>query len=121
MGLLTSPLTVQDASAANHIFTYRSQITEKNSVVGDYVELAADPSAESKLLVKHDMSKAVYRHLIQRRINITVGTAVLPLTLGFTVTGDKLIPTATINENFVLFKDVLNEANFLSYFRAGLV
>lgn len=120
MGLFTSPVTLSDGTN-NHIFTYRSQITEKNSVVGDYIELAADPSAESQLVVKHDMSKAVYRHLLQRRVHINVNSAPYLVTVNFTITANKLVPTADLVKQAAILIDALAEANAVQYLRAGLV
>lgn len=87
MGLYTSPVTFTVNTIAR-IFSFRAQLPDPKSVVGEYVETAAPLSAASKLVVKHDAtSKTVTRSLLKYSCNKTVadGVTLKPLTINFTM------------------------------------
>lgn len=121
MGLFTNPVTLD----TNHIFSFRGQEYDKKAIVGVYVEPAAALSAESKLVVKHDPSGAVNRHLLQRSIKRTPSadsTAGLRrITLNFTVVADPLFTDAEVAEEFAILVDALGEANVLKNLLLNLV
>lgn len=85
----TNPVTINDGTA-DHIMSFRAQLNDSKSVVGEWVEPAADTSEESKIVIKHDSSSAtVRRRLIQRRVMKTTTTRGLrPITVNTTVVYD---------------------------------
>lgn len=114
----TNPVTVSDGTD-NHIFTFRAQLNDSKSVVGEWVEPAADPSAESKIIVKHDTSSStVRRRLIQRRVMATTATRGLrPITINTTVIYDVEHSAADITAAFTLSGNV----NVASGVKANLI
>lgn len=119
MGLFTSPVTLNDG-AADHVFTFKAQTSDKNSIVGNYIELA-DVANESELVVKQDQSKDVHRSLVSRKRNYTVGDVVYPITVNTTVTAHKAVPVAEIQKDVSITEEAATQANFVSYLRAGMV
>lgn len=117
MGLLTTPLVINDG-AANRTFTFRSQQPDKKSVVGDYIEDAAPLAAESLIVVKHDKSGSVPRHLIQRTTWVIPaagdGVTRKRITVNTTVVADESFTAAEVGKEVMLMRQVLAEANVVS-------
>lgn len=121
MGLFTNPIVLD----TDHSFSFRGQEYDKKSTVGVYVEPAAALAAESSLIVKHDRSGAVARHLLQRSIKRTPAadtTAGLKrITLNFTVTADPLFSDTEVAEEFAIIKAALNASNVLKNLLLNLI
>jgi hypothetical protein len=115
MGLLTNPVVLVDGAVANRTFSFRSQQPDKKAVVGDYIEDAAAIAAESKIVVKHDATGAVHRHLLQRTIKLVPAAATdgvrRRMTFNYTIMADPLFTAAEVNNEFVLTQDLLDEAD----------
>lgn len=115
MGLFANPVTLNDG-VASRIFSFRSQVFDKKSVVAEYIETAAAISAGSIIRVKHDPNSATPRHLIQRVTNLApaaASTTLLPVTLNFTLTASSLFTDAELAKEFALLIDALSETNVL--------
>lgn len=121
MGLLSNPLTVNDGTD-DRIFSFRSQRPDNRSVVGDYIEDAAEASAASLITVKHDLrTTAVNRALLQRTIKVApaAGDGTLyQITQNYTIVASPLFTTAELTGEFTLFLDILGEASLLAGLRS---
>jgi len=119
MGLFTNPVTLSDGST-NHIFSYRGQVSNNKSVVGEYLEPAA--SLATKLVVKQDDSGSVKRRLFQTQ-RLVLGTDGKPYldTVNTTHTYNEMVPIADTKKTFALHLDGFAEAGFSDNFHAGLI
>jgi hypothetical protein len=92
MSLFTaSPVVVSDGTS-DHTFTFRAQLPDTKSVVGEYTEPAADSDANSKLLVKQDeSSKTKRKRLFSRRFDLVISDGVTfePVTINYSIAYDK--------------------------------
>lgn len=116
MGLFSSPLVLNDGTA-DRTFTWRSQQPDKKSVVGDYIEDAASIASESLIVVKHDKSGSVPRHLLQRTAWVApaAGDGTLKrITINLTVVADEAFTAAEVLKEFTLMRDAMGEANVVS-------
>lgn len=117
MALLTTPLVINDG-ASDRTFSFRAQQPDKKAVVADYIEDAAALTAESLIVVKHDTSGSVYRHLLQRKIKLLpVGATdgvLKRITINLTVTADPAFTIAEVSPEYVLFLDLLAETGLIS-------
>lgn len=108
MGLFTDPVTLD----TDHVFSYNGQdTTDKKSTVGVYIEPAAAIADESKLVVKHDNSGSVPRHLLQRTIKkVPAASAdgeLKRVTVNVTIVADELFTdTEVSNETDIIFDAV---------------
>lgn len=116
MGLFTNPVVLDTA----HTFSYRGQVFDKKSVIGEYIESAATIAAESLIKVKHDPNGAAPRHLLQRSIKRVpaAGSAgdLRRITVNFTVVADPLFTDSEVSEETAILIDALGEANFVKNF-----
>lgn len=112
MSLFTNPVTLNNG--ADHIFTFRNQLSDKKSVGGEWVEPAAPLADDSKIVSKHDASSAtVVRSLVSRKVNRTTPTrGMRPITVNLTVAYDKEHTNAMVEAEVALVKDILAEATF---------
>lgn len=117
MGLFTSPLVINDG-VADRTFTFRSQQPHKTSVVGDYIEDAASIAAESLLVVKHDKSGTVPRHLLQRTVWVAPAAstdgALKRITINLTVVADEAFTSAEVTKEFLLMRDAMGETGVVA-------
>lgn len=117
MALLTTPLVLNDGTA-NRTFSFRAQQPDKKSVVADYIEDAAPLTAESLIVVKHDSTGSVNRHLLQRKVRVLPAGAtdgnLKRITLNLTVTVDPAFTIAEALPEFTLFKDLLAEPDLFA-------
>lgn len=122
MPIFTDPVVLNDG-AADHSFTFRAQIPDKKSIVGEWVEPASTLSEDSKLTVKHDASSpTIKRRLVQRTKKVAINDGSLKLlTVNLTVTHHPEHTSAEITKQIVLLKDALNESTFVQNFLMGLV
>lgn len=124
MGLFTNPVVLNDG-VGDRTFSFRAQQPDSKSLVGDYIEDAAAISAESLLVVKHDLKSTAPRHLVQTTILAVpaAGEAGVyeRITINSTVTAHKLFTVAEITPQFVLHQDALGEASFIANFLAGKI
>lgn len=117
MALFTSPVVLNDGTNSRS-FSFRSQQPDKKSVVGDYIEDAAAIAAESLIVIKHDTSGSVPRHLLQR------STSVVPtgssdgvrkrITINLTVTASPDFTSAEVEKEFNLLVDACGETGLLA-------
>lgn len=132
MALFDNPVTLSDdgGSTTDREFSFLNQdVSNPNSITGIWLEDAADPTAESKLVVKHDqrpLKNGFRRDLLQRTVKLhpaadTDTDDLKPLTINITVTGDKLFSVAEIQPELNLMIDALEETGFLAGFRAGKI
>lgn len=126
MGLFTDPLVLIDEGSNNRTFNFRAQLSEPNSVVGEYVEPAAEIVADSKLIVKHTQSaKGIKRHLLQRvevfdvSADPTDGSEAVVVNL--TISHDHRATDTQVQNQLTLMLDALNEASFLENFMRELI
>lgn len=116
MGLFTNPVVLDTA----HTFSYRGQVYDKRSQIGEYIETAATIASESLLRVKHDPNGAVPRHLLQRSVKRVPAAGVAGeykrITVNFTVVADPLFTDTEVSEETAILIDALGEANFVKYF-----
>jgi hypothetical protein len=124
MGLLANPLTVNDGTG-DRIFSFRSQRPDNRSVIGDYVETAAESSANSLITIKHDLRAVTApRALIQRvyKAAPAAGDGTLyQVTQNYTVVASSLFTVAELTGEFTLFMDILAETGLLSGIRNKLI
>jgi len=126
MGLFTDPLVLVDGAAASRTFNFRAQLNEPNSIVGEYIEPAADVASDSKLVVKHTTSAAgIKRHLLQNAETFdltadpTDGSAAI---IGnVTLSHHPLATEAQIQDRVTLLIDAMSEPNFVSNMIRGLI
>lgn len=113
MGLFTNPVVLDLRS-----FSFRSQQSDKKSVVGDYIEDAASIASESLITVKHDNTGTTPRHLLQRSIKKVPAAAtdgvLRRITINGTITCDKLFTAAEVQDEVDVFIDAWGEANIVS-------
>jgi hypothetical protein len=116
MSLLTTPLVLNDGSS-DHTFSFRAQQPDKKSVVADYIEDAATIASKSLIVVKHDTSGSVPRHLLQRTIYREPAAAsdgvLRRITINLTVVADPLFTIAEVEEEFNIVRDLVDEADLI--------
>lgn len=129
MGLLSNPMTINDGTGVSpvgdRIFGFRSQRPDNRSVVGDYVESAAESSAMSLITAKHDLrATTALRALIQRTYKKApaAGDGTLyQITQNYTLVASPLFTVAELTPEFTLFKAILAQANLLAGLRLKLI
>lgn len=124
MGLFSNPVTLD----TDHIFSYRAQLptSKAGQFAADYIEEAADPSAVSKIVVKHDTSGKTPRHLLQRVINKhpaadTDTDELLPMTINFTVTCAALFSEAEVQAEINILLDAIAQTDFTKKLRSSIL
>lgn len=122
MPLFTDPVTINDG-AADRSFSFRAQIADSKSIVGEWIEPAAALSASSKFVVKHDETKTdVRRRLLQRVENAAILDETLrPITVNFTVTHHPEHTEAQITAEVTLALNALGIATTLPALLDGLI
>lgn len=124
MGLFTSPVTLNDG-VGDRTFAFRSQVFDKKSVIGEYIEPAAPISKQSIIRVKHDPASAVPRHLLQRTVYLAPAAdatgKLYQITQNYTLVASALFTDAEILPEFVLFRDALAEANVIKSLMQNLI
>jgi len=122
MGLFTNPVVLNDG-AASRTFSFRSQQADKKSVVGDYIEDAAAIAAKSLLVIKHDNSGSVPRHLLQRTTYVVPASATdgvrKPITVNFTTMSDPAFTAAEVEKEVKILVDATQETGFVQGFLSG--
>lgn len=122
MGLLTNPVVLTDGTA-NRTFIFRSQINDSKSVVGEWIEPAADLDAESKLTIKHAVTGNIHRDLISGRENVLMpdGVTLSPITTNFNVVFTKGVTEAQMAKRINILIDAISETDFVKNFMNGLI
>lgn len=117
----TNPVTINDGAA--HIMSFQAQLPDPKSTIGQWVETAAEPSAESKIVIKHDTTSAtVRRRMIQRRVNKTTTTRGLrPITVNLTVAYDVEHTTADITDAIDFVEAILAASGVKANLIAGMI
>lgn len=127
MGLFTDPVVLTDGVDATRNFSFRAQISDSKSVVGEWIEDSSAPlAAESKIVVKHDNSSTNPRHLVQRKINrspaaLNDASKLEPITINVTVNCSKNFTAAEVQTELNLTIDMCQEANFLANLLSGKI
>lgn len=123
--LLVTPLVLNDGTKT-HTFEYRGPLTglKKKNSGADYVEPSADLAENSTIVVKHDSSGSVPRHLLQMTNKRVPGGALDGLrrqkTFNFTYVGDEGFSDAEVTADFTMFLDLLAEAGLINNLRKNL-
>lgn len=118
MGLFTSPVTFTVNTAAR-IFSFRAQLPDAKSVVGEWIEDAAALSKASKLTIKHDTSsKTVVRSLLKYSKNeaIADGVTLKPMTVNLTLICHPEHSAAQQDDAIDMVAQALAAANFTANF-----
>lgn len=132
MALFDNPVTFSDdgGTTNDRTFSFLSQdVSNPNSITGIWLEDAADPTAESRLVVKHDqrtLKNGFRRDLLQRTVQKhpaadTETDDLQPLTINITITGDKRFSAAEVQEELNISVDAVNAPGFVAGFRAGKI
>lgn len=120
--LFSNPVVLNDGTN-DRTFTFRAQLNEAKSTVGEWIEPAATLRAESKVVVKHDSSqKSVRRRLLKHTIYSAVAADVYkPINVNFTIAYDPAHAESDLVKAAKIVGDALAEATFLQNFLRGLV
>lgn len=132
MAIWTNPVSLSDDDGVTTDidFSFLHQDTSsKDSIVGIWTEDTAEPTAESRLVIKHDqrvLSKGYRRDLLQLRSKLhpaldTETDDLQLLTLNLTITGDKRFSVAEISPRLYILVDAALQTNFLAGFRSGKI
>jgi hypothetical protein len=132
MALWTNPIVVSDdgGTTTDRSFSFLAQdVSNPNSVTGVWIEDAADVTAESKVVAKHDqrtLSKGFKRDLVSRRVMMhpaldTETDDLQPLTLNITLVGDSRFSTAEIQPELNILIDLISQAGFVTSLRQGKI
>lgn len=126
MGLFSDPLVLVDAQSNNRSFTFRAQLNEPGSTVGEYIETAAAIASASKLVVKHSATKAgVKRHLLQRAEvfdltdDPTDGSA--PIVVNVTISHNQLAAHNDVQDQVTLMIQCLQQSGFVANLTRELI
>jgi len=114
MGLFTDPVVLNDGVDPARSFSFRAQLSETGSVVGEYIEPAATAAEDSTLTVKHTTSKdGTKRHLLQRSNSMLLpdGVTLSPIVVNFTLSHHPEMVLANVEKQVLLLIDALGEAN----------
>lgn len=122
MPLFTDPILLNDGNA-DRSFSFRAQLNEGKTVVGEWVEPAAELSQQSGLIVKHDTSKSTTaRRLLQRTAYLHIADGTFKkCTVNITVQHHPEHTLADITKQVNIIKDAVSEATFVNNFLKGLI
>lgn len=98
MAIFSDPVTFNDGTS-DHIFNFRAQIPEANSIVGEWVEPLSTSAVDTKIVVKHTKDKyGTERHLLQISQNTLLADGVTyePLVMNITLNHKPSHPEAAI-------------------------
>lgn len=123
MGIFVDPLVANDGTD-DRTFNFRSQLTDKKSVVGEWVEPAASLADDSRIIVKHDTSSpSVRRRLMQYTHQVLLGDGITrkPVTVNLTLTYNPSHSEADITKSIKIAMSAASKATFISNFLRGLI
>jgi hypothetical protein len=123
MSLFTSPVTLNDGSA-DHIYNYRGQISlNTKSLVGEWIEPAADMSAQSRIFIKHDEgSSSLTRRLFQVSILKPIADGTLKrITVNHTINHHPEHSEADIESAIALSTAGQGQANYATNMLDGYI
>lgn len=132
MALFTNPVVLSDdgGTTTDRSFSFLSQdVSNPNAVTGIWVEDSANPTAESKLVIKHDqrtLKSGFRRDLLQRSVKRhpaadTETDDLQLITINVTVTADSRFSAAEIQEELNIAVDALEESGFVAGLRIGKI
>lgn len=126
MGLFTDPVTLIDGAAASRTFHFRNQEPNDRSLIGVYIEPAAESDEKSKIIVKHDQKSPVPRHLLQRSTYVhpsgnTDDNEKKLITVNLTVVASDEFSDAEIESELIILLDAIDESGFLSNMRNHMI
>lgn len=123
MGIFSDPLLANDGTV-DRSFSFRSQLSDKKTVVGEWIEPLAPLADDSRILIKHDTSSPTVR----RRLMQVVSSALLldgvtrkPIVINLTVTYHPSHSEAEITKRMKILLAAAGKATFLANFLRGLI
>lgn len=121
MPLFADPKTLNDGTV-DHVFTFRSQLPDAKSIVGEWVEPAAELSENSKIVVKHDAKGTVKRRLLQRTVSREILDGSLePITINVTIAHHNEHTSEQIQPEVTIVTNAATDASFVNNFLQGLI
>jgi hypothetical protein len=122
MPLFSNPVVLTDGTDT-HSFSYRAQLNDNKSIVGEWVEPAASLTDASAIIIKHDTKSVVKRRLLQRKIMLpTIDPLIFePCTINFTITHHSSHALADIQKQVNVVVDAIQEENFVNNLLQGLI
>lgn len=122
MPLFTNPVALSDGTNP-HTFAFRAQLNDSKSIVGEWVEPAADLISASTILIKHDAKSTVKRRLLQRRVMLPTTDPLVykPVTINFTITHDAAHALIPIQGQVNIVVDAIQEVGFVNNLLQGLI
>lgn len=123
MGIFVDPLVANDGTE-DRTFNFRSQLTDKKSVVGEWVEPSASLAADSRVVIKHDTSSPVVRRrLLQhsQQVLLADGVTRKPITVNITLTYNPSHGEADITKVIKIALAAASKATFIGNFLRGLI
>lgn len=132
MALFTNPVVLSDdgGSTTDRSFSFLSQdVSNPNSVTGVWIEDAANVSAESKMVIKHDqrtLKNGFRRDLLSRTVKLLPAAGAEEdgpqlVTINLTITASSLFTAAELQGEVNLLIDAAEESNFLLGMRQGKI
>lgn len=121
MPIFTNPVTLTDGTD-NHIFSFRAQMFDAKSIVGEWVEPAANYATDSSITIKHDEKSTYARRLVQRKVKLLLADGTYsPLTINLTITHNPGHSATDIGKNLNVLVDAVQEAGFVNNLLQGLI
>jgi hypothetical protein len=127
MALFTDPVTINDGTD-DHIYSQLSPLTALpgKQTGGEWIEDAADVSAKSKLIVKHDRRPANFqRDLLSVQIYIApeadTDEVLRLVTFNLTVNASPLFTETELQPYMNVILEAAAQANFLKGLRSGKI
>lgn len=127
MPIFTDPVILNDGTATpggDHSFTFRAQLQDKKSVVGEWVEPGSPTSSESRIVIKHDATSTLLRRrLLQRSTSVLLpdNVSMKPITVNLTVTHHPLHNLNDVEKQVNVVKSAVLTPNFVRNLMQGLI
>lgn len=123
MGIFVDPLVANDGTN-DRTFNFRSQLPDKKSVVGEWVEPAAPLTDDSRIIIKHDTTSPVIRRRLMQhtqQVLLADGVTRKPVTVNLTLTYHSSHSEANITKCVKIAMAAMTKATFISNFLRGLI
>lgn len=121
MPIFTNPVSLTDGTDS-HAFSFRAQMFDTKSIVGEWVEPASPHVANSTITIKHDEKSTYARRLLQRKVELVLPDLTYsPLTINLTVTHNPLHSAVDIQKNLNILIDAVQESGFVNNLLQGLI
>lgn len=122
MGLFTSPVTLNNGAA--HIYSFKGQLPDPKSMIGQYVEAAAAAALKQIILVKQDeRSATVVRRLLSFKCEKTIadGITYKPITVNLTAIYHPQHTSTQVSDQIKLVPAACGATDFYTNFLLGYV